>query len=68
MSKYDQISVKINQQTNFSTVKLSKVNYLPNRTELNTSLSRRTALELLDYFCVIFVKSSVRFDRNELQN
>jgi len=36
------------------------------RTELNTSSSRRTALELFDYFCVFFIKSSVRFDRTEL--
>ena len=50
------------------TVKLSKVKRLPNRTELNTSSSRRTALELFYYFCVFFSKSSVRFDRNELQN
>jgi hypothetical protein len=48
------------------TVKLSKVKRLPNRTELNTSSSRRTALELFYYFCVFFSKISVRFDRNEL--
>ena len=39
-----------------------------NRTELNTSSSRRTVLGLFYYFCVFFVKSSVRFDRTELQN
>ena len=39
-----------------------------NGIELNTSSSRRTALELFDYFCVFFIKSSVRFDRTELQN
>ncbi len=38
------------------------------RTELNTSSSRRTALELFDYFCVFFINSSVRLDRTELQN
>ena len=38
------------------------------RTELNTSSSRRTVLGLFYYFCVFFVKSSVRFDRTELQN
>jgi len=34
---------------------------LPKRTELNTSSSRQTALELFYYFCVFFLKSSVRF-------
>ncbi len=34
-----------------------------NRTELNTSSSRRTALELFFYFCVFFLKSSVRSKR-----
>jgi hypothetical protein len=51
-----------------NTVKLANFKRLANRTELNTSSSRRTALELFDYFCVFFIKSSVRFDRTELQN
>lgn len=33
-----------------STVKLPIFKHLPNRTELNTNSSRRTALELFDYF------------------
>jgi hypothetical protein len=45
------------------TVKLSKVKCLPKRTELNTSSSRRTALELFYYFCAFFLKSSVRSKR-----
>jgi hypothetical protein len=45
------------------TVKLSKVKRLPNRTELITSSSRRTALELFYHFCVFFLKSSVRSKR-----
>jgi uncharacterized protein (DUF486 family) len=40
------------------TVKLANFKRLPNR----------IALELFDYFCVFFIKSSVRFDRTELQN
>ena len=48
-------------------MKLSKLKHFPNRIELNTSSSQRTALELFDYFCVFFVKK-VQFDRTELQN
>jgi hypothetical protein len=51
-----------------NTVKLSKFKRLPNRNELNTSSSRRTALEIFNYFVFFFVKSSVRFDRTKLQN
>jgi hypothetical protein len=45
-------------------MKLPKAERLPNRTDLNKSSSRGTALELFDYFCNFFV----RFDRTELQN
>jgi hypothetical protein len=47
----------------YITVKLSNSNHLPKRTELSTSSSRWTALELFYYFCVFFVKSSVRSKR-----
>ena len=51
------------------TVKLSKFNHLPNRTELNTSSSRRTALKLFDYFGVFFcIKFGLVLHRTELQN
>ncbi len=50
------------------TMKLANFNRLPNcsqanriesnRTELNTSSSRQTALELFDNFCVFFVRGS----------
>jgi hypothetical protein len=48
-------------------VKLSKVKHLPKRTELNTSSSRRTALELFGYICVYFLYKVARFDRIEPQ-
>lgn len=47
---------------NQDTVKL--LNFKPNRIESNTSSLRRNALELLDYFCLFVVKSSVRLDRS----
>ncbi len=46
------------------TVKLANFKRLPNRIKYEFV----TALELFDYFCVFFIKSSVRFDRTELQN
>ena len=36
----------------------------PNRTELNASLSRRTALELFDYFCKKFGSIEPNFKMN----
>ena len=48
------------------TVKLPNFKRFLNRTELKTSLTRQ--IELFDYFWVFFVKSSVRFNRSELQN
>jgi len=50
------------------TVKLANFKRLTNRIESNTSRSRRTALEIFNYFFWFFVISSVRFDRTRLQN
>jgi len=51
--------MKSNHILTLDTMKLSKFKHLSNRanrTDLNTSSSRRTALELFDYFCVFFCK------------
>jgi hypothetical protein len=55
--------LKIIDKDALTTVKLQNFKRLPNRTELNTSSSRRNALELFDYFCIFFERSSVRSNR-----